>query len=392
MIDPDWRAPGGPSETLPDLFGRSSLREKREPIRFLDPSGRAVAEPPLRDEEILELHRLMLLCRTFDRWIQRVHPLGAFSRYAPFEGQEASMVGSAKALRDVDWIVPTYREYAVFLARGVPVRELLLRLVVRRGDPVKGHELTLYGSRRYRVLMPAGAVGIMTSVAVGLAWGIKLRGAGEVVLTYLGDGATSKGDFHEGLNMAGVLGVPAVFFCQNNRYAISLPVERQTASPTIAEKGAAYGIDWYRVDGNDVVAVKHVTSVLVERSRSEHTPFLVEALTYRLGPHTTVDNPRVYRSEDEVRRWRELDPLRRTRAYLMERGLWSEDEERAYIAQVEERLNAEIEQVLGEPEIEPEVILEDVYSRPTREVLRSMEELRRQLARLRVSERHQPFA
>ncbi|MEM2770720.1 MAG: thiamine pyrophosphate-dependent enzyme, partial [Nitrososphaerota archaeon] len=128
------------------------------------------------------------------------------------------------------------------------------------------------------------------------------------------------------------------------------------------------------------------------RSRSEHTPFLVEALTYRLGPHTTVDNPRVYRSEDEVRRWRELDPLRRTRAYLMERGLWSEDEERAYIAQVEERLNAEIEQVLGEPEIEPEVILEDVYSRPTREVLRSMEELRRQLARLRVSERHQPFA
>ncbi len=232
----------------------------------------------------------------------------------------------------------------------------------------------------------------MTSVAVGLAWGIKLRGAGEVVLTYLGDGATSKGDFHEGLNMAGVLGVPAVFFCQNNRYAISLPVERQTSSPTIAEKGAAYGIDWYRVDGNDVVAVKHVTSVLVERSRSEHTPFLVEALTYRLGPHTTVDNPRVYRSEDEVKRWRELDPLRRTRAYLMERGLWSEDEERAYIAQVEERLNAEIEQVLGEPEIEPEVILEDVYSRPTREVLRSMEELRRQLARLRVSERHQPFA
>lgn len=392
MIDPDWRAPSGPSNTLPDLFGRRSLEEKREPIRFLDPSGRALADLPLRDDEVLGLHRLMLLCRTFDRWIQRVHPLGAFSRYAPFEGQEASMVGSATALKEVDWIVPTYREYAVFLARGVPVRELLLRLVVRKGDPVKGHELTLYGSRRHRILMPAGAVGIMTSVAVGLAWGIKLRRAGEVVLTYLGDGATSKGDFHEGLNMAGVLGVPAVFLCQNNRYAISLQVERQTASPTIAEKGAAYGIDWYRVDGNDVVAVRHVTSVLAERARSEHTPFLVEALTYRLGPHTTVDNPRVYRSEEEVRRWRELEPLRRTRAYLIERGLWSEDEERAYVSQVEERLNAEIERVLKEPELEPEVILEDVYSRPTREVLRSVEELRRQIGRIRVGERHQPPA
>jgi pyruvate dehydrogenase E1 component alpha subunit len=298
------------------------------------------------------------------------------------------MVGSASALSDLDWIIPTYREYAVFLVRGVPVRELLLRLVVRKGDPVKGHELTLYGSRRYRIVMPTGAVGIMTSVAVGIAWGIKMRRAREVVLTYLGDGATSKGDFHEGLNMAGVMRVPAILFCQNNRYAISLPVERQTASPTIAEKGMAYGIDWYRVDGNDVVAVKHVTSTLVERARSEYVPFLVEALTYRLSPHTTVDNPKVYRSDEEVRAWRAQDPLLRTRAYLMERGMWGDDEERAYVERVESELNAEIERVLKEPELEPEAILEDVYSYLTREVLRSMEELRKQLERIGVSEGH----
>ena len=387
MSDPDWWGPQEPQE-VPDLFGRRSIREKREPIRFLDPSGRALTDLPISDSEVLELHKLMLFCRTFDRWIQRVHPLGAFSRYAPFEGQEASMVGSASALSDLDWIIPTYREYAVFLVRGVPVRELLLRLVVRKGDPVKGHELTLYGSRRNRIVMPAGAVGIMTSVAVGIAWGIKMRRAREAVLTYLGDGATSKGDFHEGLNMAGVMRVPAIFFCQNNSYAISLPVERQTASPTIAEKGMAYGIDWYRVDGNDVVAVKYVTSTLVERARSEYVPFLIEALTYRLGPHTTVDNPKVYRSDEEVRAWRAQDPLIRTRAYLMERGMWGDDEERAYVERVESELNAEIERVLKEPELESEVILEDVYSYPTREVLRSMEELRKQLERIRVSEGH----
>jgi pyruvate dehydrogenase E1 component alpha subunit len=387
MSDPDWWGPQGPQE-VQDLFGRRSVREKREPIRFIDPSGRALTDLPISDSEVLELHKLMLFCRTFDRWIQRVHPLGAFSRYAPFEGQEASMVGSASALSDLDWIIPTYREYAVFLVRGVPVRELLLRLVVRKGDPVKGHELTLYGSRRYRIVMPTGAVGIMTSVAVGIAWGIKMRRAREIVLTYLGDGATSKGDFHEGLNMAGVMRVPAIFFCQNNRYAISLPVERQTASPTIAEKGMAYGIDWYRVDGNDVVAVKHVTSTLVERARSEYVPFLVEALTYRLGPHTTVDNPKVYRSDEEVRAWRAQDPLLRTRAYLKERGMWGDDEERAYVERVESELNAEIERVLKEHELEPEVILEDVYSYPTREVLRSMEELRKQLERIKVNEGH----
>ncbi len=385
MSDPDWWGPQGPQE-VPDLFGRKSLREKREPIRFLDPTGKALTDLPIPDREVLELHKLMLFCRTFDRWIQRVHPLGAFSRYAPFEGQEASMVGSASALSELDWIIPTYREYAVFLVRGVPVRELLLRLVVRRGDPLKGHELTLYGSKRYRIVMPTGAVGIMTSVAVGIAWGIKMRGAREVVLTYLGDGATSKGDFHEGLNMAGVMRVPAIFFCQNNRYAISLRVERQTASTTIAEKGMAYGIDWYRVDGNDVVAVKHVISTLVDRARSEYVPFLVEALTYRLGPHTTVDNPRVYRSEEEVRIWREQDPLLRTRAYLKERGMWDDDEERAYVERVESELNEEIERVLREPELEPEVILEDVYSFPTREVLRSMEELQKQLKGIRVGE------
>jgi pyruvate dehydrogenase E1 component alpha subunit len=387
MSDPDRWGPQGPQE-VPDLFGRRSVRERREPIRFLDPSGKALTDLPISDSEVLELHKLMLFCRTFDRWIQRVHPLGAFSRYAPFEGQEASMVGSASALSDLDWIIPTYREYAVFLVRGVPVRELLLRLVVRKGDPVKGHELTLYGSRRNRIVMPAGAVGIMTSVAVGIACGIKMRRAREVVLTYLGDGATSKGDFHEGLNMAGVMRVPAIFFCQNNRYAISLPVERQTASLTIAEKGMAYGIDWYRVDGNDVVAVKHVTSTLVERARSECVPFLVEALTYRLGPHTTVDNPKVYRSDEEVRAWRAQDPLLRTKAYLMERGMWGDDEEMAYVERVESELNAEIERVLKEPELEPEVILEDVYSYPTREVLRSMEELRKQLERIGVSEGH----
>ncbi len=388
MSDPDWWGPQGPQEEVPDLFGRKSLREKREPIRFLDPSGRALIDLPLSDREVLELHKLMLYCRTFDRWIQRVHPLGAFSRYAPFEGQEASMVGSASALSETDWIIPTYREYAVFLVRGVPVRELLLRLVVRRGDPVKGHELTLYGSRRHRIVMPAGAVGIMTSVAVGIAWGIKARRAREVVLTYLGDGATSKGDFHEGLNMAGVMKVPAVFFCQNNRYAISLQVERQTASPTIAEKGMAYGIDWYRVDGNDVVAVKHLTSTLVDLARREYVPFLVEALTYRLGPHTTVDNPRVYRSDEEVRERRAQDPLFRTGAYLKERGIWDDEEERAYVERVESELNAEIERVLKEPELEPDLILEDVYSHPTREVLRSMEELKRQLRSIRVSEGH----
>lgn len=314
------------------------------------------------DELLLNMYKDMLASRLFDEWMLKIHPMGKASRYAPSLGQEAAMVGSAYALDEHDLIFPTYREFPVFIARKIPLRELMDRLLANARDILKGHEITLYGNIKRRIVMPVGAVSLMIPVAVGMSLACKLRKEPTVSLVYFGDGATSKGDFHEAANFAAVFKTPTILFCQNNHWAISVPVSLQTASESIAIKARAYGMESTQVDGNDVVAVYIATRKAVERARRQGGPTLIEAVTYRMGPHSTADDPKRYRGDEEVEQWKSRDPVTRLRRYLESSGLWSGDDEAVFVEEFKEKLRRETEDAEAAPPLPPDVIFEDVYA------------------------------
>lgn len=284
-------------------------------LAILTPSGDLLAPSPLEPGLVRRLYRAMVFARTYDRKGVALQKQGRLATYAPFEGQEAAQVGSAAALDPEDWMVATYRDAAAMWMQGYPL-ELLF--AGRTGDERGGSP-----PDHVPVLPPSITVGGHMVHAVGLAWAARLRGETRVAITYFGDGATSEGDFHEALNFAAVFNTPCVFFCQNNGWAISLPREEQTKSETIAQKAIAYGMPGQQVDGNDLLAVYAATAEALERARSGHGPTLIEAVTYRLGPHTTADDPGRYRDAAHTDEWRKRDPLERVRIFLSERDLWT---------------------------------------------------------------------
>jgi pyruvate dehydrogenase E1 component alpha subunit len=256
----------------------------------------------------------------------RMQRQGRIGTFAPIKGQEASQIGAVCTLRRTDWMVPSFRETAAMVWRGWPIEKLLLFFAgyVEGSQPgPEQHDLP--------VTIP---VATQLPHAVGLAYGAQYRGDDVVVMAFFGDGATSEGDFHEALNFAGVWHVPVVFVCQNNQWAISVPLKKQTHSRTIAQKALAYGIPGIQVDGNDVLAVYAASREAVDRARAGDGPTLIECVTYRLGVHTTADDPTKYRSEEEVREWERKDPLTRFAAYLQERDLLDEG--------LEQRIDEEI--------------------------------------------------
>jgi pyruvate dehydrogenase E1 component alpha subunit len=281
-------------------------------VRILAPDGKADQAARkglgLKDEDLRQLFRHMVLTRNVDLECTALQRQGELAVYPPAIGQEAAQVGSAYALAEQDMVYPSYREVGVAITRGVDVVEYMH---FHRGtwhggvdDPV--------GTRFGMFSVPVGSQALH---GVGHALGTKLDGKDEVTITYFGDGATSEGDVHEAMNFAGVYGAPVVFFCQNNHWAISVPLERQTAGQ-IFRKAEGYGFPGVRVDGNDVLAVYRVTREAVERARNEHQPTLIEAVTYRMGPHSTADDATRYRAKDDVDAWHALDPIARFRTFL----------------------------------------------------------------------------
>ncbi len=347
---------------------------------ILNDDGKIIGETSYRlsDDKLVEMYQDMLRARVFDEWMLKIHPMGKISRFPPSIGQEASMIGSIHALEASDWIFPTYREFPVFLARKVPLQELFNRMFANKLDILKGHEITLYGNRDRRIIVPCGAVALMIPVAVGFAMALKHRGEKDICLSYFGDGATSKADFHEGTNFAGVFKAPIILFCQNNQYAISLPVTRQTASNSIAVKALGYGIAAERVDGNDILAVYEATRRAAERARAGEGPTLIEAYTYRIGPHTTADDPQAYRTDDEVRKWLLKDPIRRFRKYLENLGLWDEKREKKFISDFKEELRKTTMETEKIEPPNPEAILQDVYAEMPWFLREELEELSKQ--------------
>lgn len=338
------------------------------PLLLLDQDGTPLGPPPMRTTQVIEALRLMKLSRALDELATKLQRLGRLGVYSPVHGQEASVVGSAFALDPRrDWLVPAYREQPAMLHHGLPLDRLLAAYMGR-----VGHARIPDGVR----LLPRNqAVAAQLPHAVGLAWGLKIRRERAVVLVYLGDGATSEGDFHESANFAGVLGVPLVMFVQNNGYAISTPVAKQTAASSIASRARGYGLHGERVDGNDLFAVYATTTAAVAQALDGNGPSLIEAVTYRMGFHNTSDDPKAYRAEAEVAHAFRRDPIARIEAYLARCGTWDSATARAMDQSVRQELDEAVAAVSLLPPPDPAEMFDHVYLDLPERVRRQKQEL-----------------
>ncbi len=334
-------------------------------------------EPKITDEILMKLYRTMLLARKFDERLLNLQRQGRIGTFPPIKGHEAAHLGAVAALRESDWMVPAFRETAAELWRGRTPESVILYYngFNEAGEiPQDSHNLPI-----------SVPVGSQILHAVGLGWAARYRGQDEVVMVFFGDGATSEGDFHEGLNFAAVFQAPVVFVCQNNHWAISIPTTKQTRSRTIAQKALAYGMPGIQVDGNDILAVYVAAQEAVARARSGNGPTLIECVTYRVVMHTTADDPKKYRSEEEVSRWRDRDPLPRFQNYLTDKGLISEKR----ISQIEAEVAAEIQQAVDAAEkkmkelVDPLHLFEHAYAEIHPYLKLQREELARELADLK---------
>ena len=287
-------------------------------LSILDETGKADESllPQLTEAELRRMYEAMVLARTFDERAVALQREGRLGTYPPIVGQEAAQIGSALALTPAEWIFPSFREMGVHLTLGYPAVQLLQYWT--------GDERGQKAPERLNVFPFCVAVGSQIPHAVGAALAVRYRLDPIAVVTYFGDGATSKGDFHEGFNMAGVFRLPLVFICQNNQWAISVPLKNQTASASLAQKAIGYGFPGIQVDGNDVFAVYSAARQALDKARSGAGPTFIECLTYRMADHTTADDAGRYRSPEEVNLWRTRDPIVRLQRFLTARGLWSE--------------------------------------------------------------------
>jgi pyruvate dehydrogenase E1 component alpha subunit len=348
-----------PTQPTPD----APDEQPGEPIRVLDEEGNVLPDadvPDLSEEELLAMYEDILLARRFDERAISLQRQGRVGTYAPMTGQEGSQVATSYALDEADWLFPTYRDHAAKYAHGMDLAALLA--------PAAGHREGYAIPDGVNVVPEYIPIATQIPQATGVAWGYKLQGETRAVLCHLGDGATSEGDFHEGLNFAGVFDVPAVFVCNNNQWAISLPRERQTASDTLAGKASAYGFEGVQVDGMDPLAVYEVTRAAVRKAKyptdGELRPTLVESVQYRFGAHTTADDPTAYRDESEAEAWRERDPLDRLGGYLHGQGILTDSRRSDIEDRVAARIDAAVETVEA-METDPTEMFEHVYESPT---------------------------
>ena len=316
---------------------RTVLSTKIQHVSILDEDGNfdaRLGKGLVPDEDALGLYEHMSICRHFDAVAFKLQRSGRMGTYPENRGQEAVSLGAAYALEKDDWLVPCYRENCGLFWRGLPMEFILLHWM---GDE-RGNAIP----RELAMTPQAIPIGTQMLHAVGLAWAAKYRKEKRIACTFFGDGATSEGDFHEAANFAANLDIPVIFVCQNNGWAISVPTKIQCSAPTLAQRGLAYGMACVQCDGNDLYAMVKVVRDAAKRARQENRPTFIEALTYRLGDHTTADDARRYRSEEEVALWEKRDPLARLRAHLVSLELWNDKKEKTLRARAKEEVAAAV--------------------------------------------------
>jgi pyruvate dehydrogenase E1 component alpha subunit/2-oxoisovalerate dehydrogenase E1 component alpha subunit len=336
-------------------------------FRVLDDHGRADpgTDSQLSDASRLRIYRELVRVRRLDERLTALQRQGELGFHGSVFGQEAVPVGAAFAVEAADWVFPALRESAIMLVRGFPLQLYLAQAFGSARDIAKGRQMPSHQSgRRVNQVSWSSCIGTQLPHAVGMALAARRAGAATIALAFLGDGATSHPDFHAALNLAGVLRAGVVFVCQNNHYALSVPVARQTASASFAIKARAYGFPGVRVDGNDVLAVESSVRTAAARARAGAGPTLIECVTYRRGAHSTSDDPSRYRDAAEERAWSARDPLTRFRQHLMLRGLLDEAGAAEVAHAVDHEIGTALEAARAEPPPALATLWEDVYARP----------------------------
>jgi pyruvate dehydrogenase E1 component alpha subunit len=323
----------------------------------------------LGEDDLLELYRQLVLLRTYDERSLVYHRQGRIGTYAMFWNHEAMQVGSVYALEREDWIFPSYRESAIGLLRGMSPATVL--------SWWRGHPAGWWNPADFNVASICVPIATHVPHAAGLAWGKKLKGETTCAIVYFGDGATSEGSFHEGANFAGVMRAPLVLFCNNNQWAISTPLEAQTAAPTLADKAIGYGMPGIRVDGGDVLAVYEATREAVARARAGEGPTLIEAVTYRAAPHATADDPTPYIDQERVEEERRRECVGRFEGYLRRLGILSDEVDERMRTEAREAMREGISKAEAEPPADPALVFDRAYVEPPPALALDLAELRR---------------
>ncbi|MDD4000288.1 MAG: pyruvate dehydrogenase (acetyl-transferring) E1 component subunit alpha [Bacilli bacterium] len=338
---------------------------KENIFQILNQDGKIVNkeyEPMFSDSQLLEIYRDLVSGRVADLKAVQFQRQGRMLTYVPNQGQEAAQIGPMLAVNKTDWLVPGFREINALLHHGVSLEQAFLYWY--------GNERGNKFDDDVRVLPINIIIGSQISQAAGLAYARKIKKTDEVVLTFIGDGGTGNGEFYEGLNFGTVLDVPMVVIIQNNQWAISTPISKATKTKNLAQKSIAFGIPGILVDGNDVFAMYVATQEAVKRARKGGGPTLIEALTYRIGAHTTSDNPSIYRKDEETEYWIKRDPITRFRIYLTEKGLWDDEKEE----HLQNELNEFVLETFKKVEAEGKVSLEEIFKYTYEDLTLELEE------------------
>ncbi|MFE6734461.1 pyruvate dehydrogenase (acetyl-transferring) E1 component subunit alpha [Microbacterium sp. NPDC057650] len=358
----------------------TDMLPRESPVQLIDETGAAHADEQYRmpaSDALREAYRMLVEGRRLNEQCTALVKQGRLAVYPSSHGQEACQVAASMVLGDGDWLFPTYRDTVAVVGRGVRPSDAMVML---RGDWHAGYDPAVYG-----VAPQATPLATQLLHAVGFAQAAKMRGEDTVVLALCGDGATSEGDFHEAMNFAAVFHVPVVFLVQNNGFAISVPLARQTAAPSLAHKAIGYGMPGQRVDGNDVAAVLSVLTDAIDRARAGGGPSLVEAHTYRMQPHTNADDDTRYREREEVQQWLERDPLIRMKAHLRTSGALDDDVEQT-IREGAERMASELRDAMNaDPEIDPEDMFRWVTAQRSPQLEEQWELLRGEIERAQMA-------
>jgi 2-oxoisovalerate dehydrogenase E1 component alpha subunit len=353
-----------------------------EMLQVLDPAGKATKAPDLKPDDLRAMYRAMLATRLFDARGMNLQRQGRIGFFVPSSGQEASQVGTAYAAPKDDWIYPSYRTHSIAILRGVPFRTIFDQLYGNATDIVLGRQMPNHFSlRKWNLVSVSSPIGTQITQAAGTARAMQIRGDKRATWVYFGDGGTSEGEFHAGMNFAGVWKAPCVFVCENNHWAISVPEEMQTASKTFADKAVAYGMPGVRVDGNDVLAVYQAAREARERALRGEGPTMIESVTFRIGPHSSSDDPKRYQAPELLDAWKKKDPIARFQAYLKSKKVWTEAWEKELTDSITAEISAAVEAAEQTPAPHVDTLFDDVYADLPPHLLEQREGVRDQIRR-----------